>query len=150
MCGIDCLCILQLLLGILFVFSSSSVVAVEARGLRLWGKGGVSRPSVCPAHTITTPAATGPGRWVGPRRKYLYLFPRCYFSGPHGFIKSFGGYFGSFGGRFAWLPVGANHHWVIFFFVVYTFEECGMKPRNLRYGQRPLLLSFSHMACVYS
>lgn len=117
MCDIDCLSILPLHL-VLFAFSSS-VVAVESggSGASVVGKGGVSTQSVCPADTTIMPPVSVSvwlGCWVGPRRKYLYLFPRCYFSGPHGFIKSFGGYFGSFGGGFAFLPVGANGHWVIF------------------------------------
>lgn len=49
---IDCLCILLLHLGVLFVFSSS-VVAVESggSGASVVGKGGVSAQSVCPADT---------------------------------------------------------------------------------------------------
>lgn len=106
-CDFDCLCT--------FAASPRPFVRVlfwslEALGLLLWEGRGLR------AGATTMPPASAsvwPG-WAGPPRKHLYLFPRCYFSGPHGFIKSFGGYFGSFGGRFAWLPVGANGHWVIF------------------------------------
>lgn len=97
MCDTECLCILLLHVGVLFVFFSS-VVAGESggSGASVVGKGGVSRRSVCPADTTITPAVSAsvwPGCRVGPQKKYLCLFPRCYFSGPHGFIKSFGGYF---------------------------------------------------------
>lgn len=126
---------LLLHLGVLFTFSS--VVAVESGSSGTSAVGREGSPRWCYNHAIAS-ASVWTGCWVGPPWKYLYLFPRCYFSGPHGFMKSFGGYFGSFWRPFAWLPVGANGHWVIFYT---TCEECGAKPRNLRYGQRHLLLS---------
>lgn len=79
----------------------------EGRGLQ----------SVCPADTTIMPplsVSMWTGCWVGPRRKHLYLLQLCYFSGPQGFIKSFGSYFGSFGSVFARLLLGANGHCVIF------------------------------------
>lgn len=64
----------------------------------------LSAPPIPPSCLPSACRGRGRGGWVGPPRKYLYLFPLCYFSGPQGFIKSFRrGYFGCFGSGFAWL-----------------------------------------------